>query len=119
MEIILFYFGLAIVIGVAASYRGRSGFGWFLLSMVISPILTGLLLFVMPRQNALDDIATLALVEATPEGSLSRQLFVAREAQRVKAARSSRTFVIGISIWVAVILILFLGLVAYHMPHPA
>jgi hypothetical protein len=84
MEIILFYFGLAIVIGVAASYRGRSGFGWFLLSLVISPILTGLLLFVMPRQNAFDDIATLAMIEATPQGSLPRQLFAEREAMRMK-----------------------------------
>jgi hypothetical protein len=118
MEIILFWFGLAIVIGVAAHYRGRSGFGWFLLSLVISPILTGLLLFVMPRQNAFDDIATLAMIEATPQGSLSRQLFAEREAMRMKTNNNGRRFIIGVSIWIAILLVAFLGLVAWNMQPP-
>jgi len=90
MEIILFYFGLAIVIGVAASYRGRSGFGWFMLTILISPILAGLLLFVMPRLDQRDDLVTLAMIEATPEGSRSRQLFAEREAARIAKQKHDR-----------------------------
>jgi hypothetical protein len=65
MEIFLFWIGLAVVIGVAASHRGRSGLGWCLLSLLISPILTGILLFVLPRRDVLTNIATLAMIEAT------------------------------------------------------
>jgi RNA polymerase subunit RPABC4/transcription elongation factor Spt4 len=35
---------VSVVIGVLASKRGRSGFGWFLLAFIISPLLAGLLL---------------------------------------------------------------------------
>lgn len=38
----------AIVVGVGASGRGRSGFGWFLLAMIISPLLAVILLFLLP-----------------------------------------------------------------------
>jgi hypothetical protein len=50
-ELILFLFGLAVIVGVAANTRGRHGVGWFLLSLIISPILTGLLLFVLPKHE--------------------------------------------------------------------
>lgn len=43
MEIVFFWFMLAFVVGVAASRKGRSGFGWFLLAAVISPLIAGLL----------------------------------------------------------------------------
>jgi hypothetical protein len=49
MELVIFYFGLAIVVGVAANTRGRSGGGWFLLSLVITPVITGLLVLALPR----------------------------------------------------------------------
>jgi flagellar basal body-associated protein FliL len=44
-----FWIGFAIVVGVAANTRGRSGGGWFLLTILISPLLAGLLLFALPR----------------------------------------------------------------------
>ena len=47
----LFWLGLAIVVGVAANTRGRHGWGWFLLAIVISPLLAGLLLLALPRLN--------------------------------------------------------------------
>jgi hypothetical protein len=49
MELVLFYLGLAVVVGVAANTRGRSGFGWFLLSLLITPVITGLLVLALPR----------------------------------------------------------------------
>ena len=45
----LFWLGLAIVVGVAGDTRGRNGFGWFILAIVISPLLAGLLLIALPR----------------------------------------------------------------------
>lgn len=41
---------LAILVGFLASGRGRSGFLWFLLSLIFSPLLAGIVLFVLPRQ---------------------------------------------------------------------
>jgi hypothetical protein len=48
MELIVFWFGLAIVVGVIAGSRGRNGFGWFLLAVVISPLLAGILAIALP-----------------------------------------------------------------------
>jgi hypothetical protein len=42
----------AVVVGVAASTRGRVGYGWFLLSLVISPLIVGPLVLALPRQYA-------------------------------------------------------------------
>lgn len=36
MEILLLWLGIAIITGIAAGARGRSGFGWFLLGCVFS-----------------------------------------------------------------------------------
>jgi energy-coupling factor transporter transmembrane protein EcfT len=44
VEYIFFWFIIAILVGVYAAKRGRSGFGWFLLSVLISPILAFLIL---------------------------------------------------------------------------
>jgi hypothetical protein len=47
MEFAIFWVGFAIIVGIFASRRGRSGFGWFLLSALISPLLAGLLVLVL------------------------------------------------------------------------
>jgi hypothetical protein len=44
MELLFVGFVLAIAVGIWASKRGRSGVGWFLLSILISPLLAALLL---------------------------------------------------------------------------
>lgn len=43
---------LAVVVGVVAFKRGRVGYGWFLLSLLISPLITGPLVLVLPRRYA-------------------------------------------------------------------
>ena len=58
MEIFLFWIGFAVIVGVAANTRGRSGFGWFLLAVGISPLLAGLLLIVLPRLDAAGGLRT-------------------------------------------------------------
>lgn len=49
MEIFLGWFIFSIIVGVAASHRGRSGFGWFILATFISPILALILVLVLPN----------------------------------------------------------------------
>jgi hypothetical protein len=51
MELGFLWIGLAVVVGVAANSRGRSGFGWFVLAVVISPLLAGLLVLALGRRN--------------------------------------------------------------------
>jgi len=47
MPFAFLYLGFSIAIGIWASKRGRSGFGWGLLSLVISPLIAGILIVVM------------------------------------------------------------------------
>ncbi len=48
MELFLFWIILSVIAGYFASTKGRSGFGWFLLSCVISPVITLILLAIFP-----------------------------------------------------------------------
>src|SRR5260370_31262786 len=41
---VILWLGLAIATGAAASSRGRSGIGWFLLAVIISPLIALILL---------------------------------------------------------------------------
>jgi hypothetical protein len=50
MEMIfIFWLAFAIIVGVAANTRGRNGGGWFILAVLISPLLAGLLLLALPK----------------------------------------------------------------------
>lgn len=51
MELFVFWILLSIIVGVAASSRGRSGFGWFLLSLFLTPVLMLILVLVLPRRG--------------------------------------------------------------------
>jgi hypothetical protein len=53
VELFLFWFIFAVVIGVAASSRGRSGLGWWFLAMIISPLLAFVLLILLPSNVVL------------------------------------------------------------------
>ncbi len=65
-EIAFFWLGFAIVVGVFASRRGRSGFGWFVLALFFTPVLVGLLLAVLPKQLTAAE-AALEAERPTPE----------------------------------------------------
>src|SRR2546427_228554 len=53
MEFTFFMFWLvfSVVVAIGAAGRGRQGPGWFLLSMVISPLLAFLLLMMLPSRS--------------------------------------------------------------------
>jgi hypothetical protein len=115
MLTLFFWIGASIAVGMAAhNYRNRDGVGWFFLSLIISPVLAGLFLLVskskvrieftygnygnrsagsgvnpVPEQkDPFTDLATLAMIEATPDGSRSRQLLAEHEATRAAEAIS-------------------------------
>jgi hypothetical protein len=51
MEIAFLWFVFAIIVGVAANARGHNGLGWFVLSLIISPLIAGLLVLAMKRRD--------------------------------------------------------------------
>lgn len=58
MDIAFFgWFLLSAIVASAANSRGRTGSGWLLLSIIISPLLTGLLLFTLPRTRSNRSVA--------------------------------------------------------------
>lgn len=80
----LFWFLLAIVVGVLASSRGRSGFGYFLLALVMSPLIAFAILLALSNkaeearqeqlrredhERQLESIKALAATSSVTEGS--------------------------------------------------
>jgi hypothetical protein len=49
MAIVVFWLLLALVVAVAAGSRGRSGAGWFFLSVILSPLIGLILVLVLPN----------------------------------------------------------------------
>src|SRR6478735_1888360 len=49
--VLFFWIGFSIVVAVAASARGRTGILWFLLSLLISPLIALLLVLFMELKN--------------------------------------------------------------------
>ena len=55
MEFGFIWFGLALMVGIYAARRGRSGTGWFLLAVLVSPLIAGLLCLALgPKSTAAD-----------------------------------------------------------------
>jgi hypothetical protein len=51
MELFLFWLILSIVAGAYAKSKNRSGFGWFLLSILLSPIITLIILAILSNRT--------------------------------------------------------------------
>jgi hypothetical protein len=63
MEYVIFWIGFSIIIWVMANNRNRSGLGWFLLSLIISPLLSALLLLVIGKHTTEDEMKELESVK--------------------------------------------------------
>lgn len=50
MEIFIFWIGLSIIAGVVASNKGRSGLGFFLLAVLLSPLI-GIIAALIAKEN--------------------------------------------------------------------
>ncbi len=66
--VLIVYFILSLVIGSAASQRGRSAFGWFLVSILTTPLLAGVFLLLFPSLNDPTSVDDKALQEAIRRG---------------------------------------------------
>lgn len=55
---ILGWIVLSVVVGVVAQIRGRLGVGWFLLALLISPLISGIILAFIPNLRVLADQQT-------------------------------------------------------------
>lgn len=55
MEFFFFYFCLSVLCAALASSRGRSGFGYFILALLVSPLLCGLLLLIIGKNASSED----------------------------------------------------------------
>ena len=51
MKILFLWIVLAVFVGIAADRRGRGSLPWFALALVVSPLLAGVVLLVLPRKN--------------------------------------------------------------------
>jgi hypothetical protein len=85
MEVLLIWVILAVVVAVAASSRGRSGLGWFLISCILSPLIGLILVLVLPNLRQEDLLKKLA-PRPTPRASLGGK------ASRVTVDRSEQPF---------------------------
>jgi hypothetical protein len=46
--LIVLWLVLAVIVGAAANTRGRNPLGWMILAVILSPMLAGLLVLVLP-----------------------------------------------------------------------
>jgi hypothetical protein len=71
--ILIGWFILSFVIAGAAYERGRSAFGWFLFSIVFSPLIAGLFLLLFPPLSSVDDQTLQGTIRATDQLSIAVQ----------------------------------------------
>jgi hypothetical protein len=89
MEMFLIWVILSIVIGVGAGSRGRSGVGWFFLSLITSPLIAGILLALMPSLAQVQSAASSPAAPLSAEADDLRKCpecaeLIKREARKCK-----------------------------------
>jgi hypothetical protein len=87
MGIFIIWLVLAFLVGIAASSRGRSGAGWFLLAVIISPLIAILFVLALPNLKHQELLARLA----KPEPPLPRS-GLGGKSTRVTVDRTPRPF---------------------------
>lgn len=70
MEFLLFWLGFSVIVGVAAGKRDRSSFGWFILALVISPLLAGLLVLALGDSRPAKQYQAVQVVEVEPRSKV-------------------------------------------------
>jgi hypothetical protein len=77
LSAIIIWLGLAIVIGIAAARRGRSGLGWLFASLLLSPLIAAILLALLPDRRYEEVLSRLAAhnaAAADPRADDARQI---------------------------------------------
>ena len=65
---------MAIATSIVAGNRGYSSGGWFILGFLFGPLALIIILVKQSKKMSATEIAAIAAVEATPEGSSSREM---------------------------------------------
>jgi phosphotransferase system glucose/maltose/N-acetylglucosamine-specific IIC component len=73
LEAVVIWLVLAIVIGVAAARRGRSGLGWLVASLILSPLIAAILLALLPDRRYEELLHRLAAQDAAADPKLPRK----------------------------------------------
>lgn len=82
---------LSLGIAGAAHERGRSAFGWFLISITWSPLIAGFFLLLFPALSSVDDQALQETTRATGElATAVQELSGANKGGRTKLQQSTR-----------------------------
>jgi phosphotransferase system glucose/maltose/N-acetylglucosamine-specific IIC component len=71
LEAIVIWLVLAIVIGVAAARRGRSGLGWLVASLILSPLIAAIVLALLPDRRYEEALNRLAALDARADPPLT------------------------------------------------
>src|ERR1051326_7817810 len=87
MEIFIAWLVFSFVVAIAASARGRSGAGWFLISVVLSPLVGLILVLVLPNLRHEQLLQTLA-----GRGTARARASLGSKSTRVTIDRSDRPF---------------------------
>ena len=71
LEAIVIWLVLAIVLGVAAARRGRSGLGWRVASLILSPLIAAIVLALLPDRRYEELLSRLAAQNAAADPKLT------------------------------------------------
>jgi hypothetical protein len=75
MGFVVLYIALCIIVGVAANTRGRDAAGWAFLSLILSPLIAGLLVLALPNQHNVFGVDEKELRRNIEKPSGRRRLF--------------------------------------------
>lgn len=86
LTFVILWLGGAVVVGVAAHTRGHVGFGWFVLSLIFTPLLMGLLMLALPNKSEVA-MAALAMAREAPREDTHARCPACREQVRRDAVK--------------------------------
>jgi len=67
MELVIGWVVFSVIVAIIAANRGRSGFGWFVLSLLLSPLLMGILVLALGRVGGTVQAAAPGQEAPTPD----------------------------------------------------
>ncbi|WP_394245642.1 SHOCT domain-containing protein [Vibrio astriarenae] len=80
---VFFWFFLAVAVGFLASNLNRNGIGWFFIACIISPVIAGIFLLIMGKDN---EVEVLQTIEKTKQ---SQQDFLALYCTNEEVAKNN------------------------------
>lgn len=88
MLILAIWLGLSVVVAIGASVAGRRGVAWFIISVLISPLLSALALILFSEREGCEQ-SELPEGESAPEGVAAQDLRNSSRNVRFSAQRFS------------------------------